>query len=97
MTNYEPTQGGKNLLPKNKSKERVKMTSSVAKGNQLEEEIFKQLQQIGIESKRIGGRDDEGVDIHGQLLGRNFIIQCKNYTYRKIGEFSLSLLSYYVF
>jgi hypothetical protein len=72
------------------------MTSSVAKGKLLEQTVFERLQRAGIKSKMTGGRDDNGIDICGELLNRKFIVQCKNYTTVKIGEFSLRLSSYYI-
>jgi hypothetical protein len=72
------------------------MTSTVAKGNLLEKIVFEKLQEVGIKSKRTGGRNDGGIDIRGKFLGRNLIIQCKNHTAIKIGEFSLRLSSYYI-
>ncbi|CAI2187122.1 4686_t:CDS:2 [Funneliformis geosporum] len=61
------------------------MSSTVAKGKELEQRIFNILRSVEIECKWTGGSGDGGVDIIGVVVGIPFVIQCKNWTKHKIG------------
>ena len=62
------------------------MLSSVAKGNLFEKQIYEELQRMNIKSKIVGRKGDNGVDLEGQIVGRPFIIQAKNWTTVKIDK-----------
>ena len=65
--------------------------SNTAKGILLEKKVLRRLRQADITCQRTGGRGNNEIDIRGEILNIEFVVQVKNWQ-APVGEFSLSNL-----